>query len=536
MYRRIYCGVAALALLCATGTASAQDFSTQRLSDSVRHISSDDFQGRYPGTIGEGRTLEWLQTQYQALGLEPGGRDGQWLQPVELKRYTPVEGAAKASWTDAQGQFHALEVGKDILLRAISNDGAADLQNLGVVFAGYGIVAPERGWDDYGSLDVTGKIVLVVAGEPDGDLFNGPYTTNYQSGAYKADEARRRGAVAVLTVSKSGAGDAAWTRSAQFNNRQRAQAPGAADLEATGSINADVAKALGLDLDVLMPQLGSGDFRAFDLEGLSLSLETAETIDVLKTNNFVARIPGTTHPEETVIYSAHWDHVGINERVAGHDKIHNGAWDNASGTVGLVEMARAFKAGEAPARTVVFLHVTAEEMGLLGAYAYTADPIYPLETTVANINIDMLPITGPTHDLPIFGKGQNSLEDSLQALADTQGRRVTDDYQPAQGFYYRSDHFPFARAGVPALMTWHGWDWVEGGREAGEAAWKAKFGADYHRPSDEWSEALDWRSAVQNLTLLYRLGLDLANSRQWPTWKPASEFGQVRERSADARQ
>jgi Zn-dependent M28 family amino/carboxypeptidase len=180
--------------------------------------------------------------------------------------------------------------------------------------------------------------------------------------------------------------------------------------------------------------------------------------------------------------------------------------------------------------------MAAEEMGLLGAYAYTADPVYPLATTVADINIDMLPLSPPTRDIAIFGKGQNDLEDRLQVLAEAEGRYVGDDGMPEQGFYYRSDHFPFARAGVPALMTWHGWDWDEGGREAGEAAWRARFGADYHRPSDEWSEDLDFRSAVENLTLLYRLGLDLANSEDWPGWKPTSEFGNVRERTAAARQ
>ncbi|WP_333611536.1 M28 family peptidase, partial [Brevundimonas bullata] len=208
---------------------------------------------------------------------------------------------------------------------------------------------------------------------------------------------------------------------------------------------------------------------------------------------------------------------------------------NASGTVGVVEMARQLKAAPAPDRTIVFAHMAAEEMGLLGGYAYVADPVYPLETTVADINIDMLPLSGPTRDVPIFGKGQNSLEDDLQALAEKEGRYVSDDGQPEQGFYYRSDHFPFARAGVPALMPWHGVDWVDGGKEAGLAGWKARFGADYHKPSDEWSADWDLRSAVENLTLLYRLGLQLANSDAWPTWKPTSEFGQVRATSDAAR-
>ena len=535
MYRRFISGVAATALLLVAGSAAAQDFSAQRLSDDIRTISADDFQGRYPGTDGEKKTLDWLQAQYEAMGLAPGGPNGQWLQVIDLKRYTPVADSAKASWTGADGQVHALTPGADITLRAVSNDGRASIANAGVVFAGYGIHAPERGWDDYGGLDVTGKIVMIVGGEPDGNLFNGPYTTNYQSGAYKADEAKRRGALGVITVSKATATDTAWTRMVQGNARTRTLTPGAADTEFSGAINADTAKAMGLDMAELAPRISTGDFRAFALPGVTLSVEAAETTDTLRTHNLLAKIPGTKRPNETIIYSAHWDHVGVNERAPGEDKVFNGAWDNASGTIGVVEMARQLKAAPAPERTIVFAHMAAEEMGLLGAYAYVADPVYPLATTVADINIDMLPLSGPTKDVPIFGKGQNSLEDDLQALAEKEGRYVSDDGQPEQGFYYRSDHFPFVRAGVPALMPWHGVDWVNGGREAGLAAWKAKFGADYHKASDEWSADWDLTSAVENLTLLYRLGLDLANGDEWPTWKPTSEFGQVRATTDAAR-
>ena len=537
MFGRLICGVAASALLASAmpGLVQAQDFSAQRLSDEIRTISADDFQGRYPGTEGEKKTLDWLQAQYEAMGMEPGGPNGQWLQVIDLKRFTPVAGAAKASWTGADGQVHALTPGTDITLRAVSNDGKATIADAGLVFAGYGIHAPERGWDDYGDIDVTGKIVIVISGEPDGELFNGPYATNYQSGAYKADEAKRRGALGVITLVKAAAGDAAWTRMASGNDRTRTLTPGAADTEFSGAINADTAKALGLDLEALTARTASGDFRAFALPDVKLSLEAAETIDTLRTHNLLAKITGTKRPNETIIYSAHWDHVGVNERAPGEDKVFNGAWDNASGTIGVVEMARQLKAAPAPDRTIVFAHMAAEEMGLLGAYAYVADPVYPLATTVADINIDMLPLSGPTKDVPIFGKGQNSLEDDLQALAEKEGRYVSDDGQPEQGFYYRSDHFPFVRAGVPALMPWHGVDWVNGGREAGLAAWKAKFGADYHKASDEWSADWDLTSAVENLTLLYRLGLDLANGDEWPTWKPTSEFGQVRATTDAAR-
>ncbi|HZW14756.1 MAG TPA: M28 family peptidase [Brevundimonas sp.] len=542
MFRKMMGGVVVAAVLLAAGMASAQNISAERISNDIRTISADEYQGRYPGTEGERMTLSWLQAQYEAMGLEPGGPDGQWLQPVTLKRFTPVEGAPSASWTGPDGVSHPLTVGTDVTLRAVSNDGKASITNAPLVFAGYGITAPERNWDDYGDVDVRGKVVIVISGEPDGEVFNGAYDTNYESGAYKADEAFRRGAVGIVTLVAEPASSHVWQRAVRSAGRTRTLTPGAADLEFSMGVNHDVAMqwatAAGLDM-ALLGSIGSGAFKAVPLNGVTLSAATEETSETLVTHNLLARIPGTERPNETIIYSAHWDHVGgeaQHPETPGDDKIFNGAWDNASGTAGVVEMARQISQAPRPERSIVFAHMAAEEMGLMGAYGYAADPVWPLETTVADINIDMLPLSGPTRDIPIFGKGQNDLEDRLQALAEPLGRYVTDDSMPEQGFYYRSDHFPFARMGVPALMPWHGWDWVEGGKEAGEAAWRAKFGADYHKPSDEWSEDLNFTSAVENLTLLYHLGLDLANSEDWPSWKPTSEFAQVRARSDAARQ
>ena len=540
MFRKTMGGVAVAAVLLVAGTAAAQDFSAARISDGIRTISADEFQGRYPGTEGERLTLAWLQTQYEAMGLAPGGPDGQWLQPVELKRYTPVAGAT-AGWTGPDGTVHALTVGSDIAVRAIANDGRASIRNAGLVFAGHGIFAPERQWDDYGDADVRGNVVIVVAGEPDGERFNGEYTTHYQSGAYKADEAFRRGAVGVVTLVMAPAASPQWQGAVRGNARTRTLTPGAADLEFSGAIHHDVAAAwaaaAGVDIGRL-PDLAGGSFKAVALNGVSLSVEASETIDTLVTHNLLARIPGSEFPDETIIYSAHWDHVGGEAQHPGvqGDNIWNGAWDNASGTVGVVEMARQLSAAPAPKRSIVFAHMAAEEMGLLGAYGYTASPVWPLETTVADINIDMLPLSGPTRDLPIFGKGQNDLEDRLQLLAAAEGRVVTDDREPEQNYFYRSDHFPFARAGVPAIMPWHGVDLDEGGVAVGLPAYRAKFDADYHQASDEWSAELDFSSAVENLTLLYQLGLDLANSGDWPGWKPTSEFAVVRARSDGARQ
>lgn len=542
MFRRFIGGVAAAGLLLAAGATGAQDFTAARLSDQIRHISSDEFNGRFPGTEGERKVLDWLQAQYEAMGFQPGGPNGQWLQHVELRTYRPAEGAARAGWTGPDGQMHALTPGTDIVVRAATNDGKADVRAAEVVFAGYGITAPERNWDDYGDIDVRGKVVVVLSGEPDGDLFNGPYNTYYASIARKSDEAFARGAVGIVTLVMGAATDPLWTGTVRTGNHPRMLSPGSADLEFSGAINHDLAlvwaQAAGVD-PASLANTGGGSFKALALPGVRLSVQAEERITTIVTHNLMAKIEGTTHPDEYLIYSAHWDHEGgahQNPNTQGEDKIYNGAWDNASGTIGILEMARQFKAGPAPERTVIFAHMAAEEMGLKGAYAYAADPVYPLETTVANINIDMLPLSGPTRDLPIFGKGQNDLEDRLQAILEPLGRYVDDDGRPEQGFYYRSDHFPYARMGVPAIMPWHGIDWVEGGEAVGKAAWDAKFAADYHKPSDEWSADWDLRSAVENLTVFYRLGQDLANSRDWPQWKPTSEFGAIRARSDAARQ
>src|SRR5690606_2017461 len=311
-------------------------------------------QGRYPGTEGEKKTLDWLQAQYEAMGMEPGGPDGQWLQVIDLKRLTP-KGQPTLIWSGAMPQGRALIAGADFTLRAMNDAAAGAVIDAPVVFAGYGIHAPERGWDDYGDLDVTGAVVLVVAGEPDGELFNGPYATNYQSAAYKADEAKRRGAVAGLTVIDGDAGAAAWRRETGGATRTRTLSRGSAELTLSGAVNRDIAAEMGVNLATLRPRLQTGDFRAFPLD-VRITASAEEAVEILRTHNLLARITGSERPNEAIIYSAHWDHVGVNENAAGDDKIFNGAWDNASGTIGVVEMARQLKAAPTPKRSIVFAH------------------------------------------------------------------------------------------------------------------------------------------------------------------------------------
>jgi hypothetical protein len=521
---------AALALVAGLIAAPAlgQDISAERLADGIRTISSDAFGGRMPGTEGEAMTLAWLQAEYEAMGLEPGGADGQWLQPVDVSRY--ALNTARATWTaEGADPVHVLNLGVDAQLRSVANDGRASIQSAPLALIGYGIHAPERGWDDFGDLDVRSKIVVAIRGEPDHAAFSGPYASLYDTEFYKRAEAFRRGAIGFLTIGPvQGRGTA-----------ETVLFPGIHDMELLGSVSMPVVqkwvRGAGLDTAVL-DTFESGQFRAVDLSGVTLSAEVEEQVAVQRTYNLLARIPGTDRPDETVLYSAHWDHVGTRETPDSNgDTIYNGAWDNASGTVGVVEVARAMAAAPRPARSIVFAHMTAEEQGLLGAFWYAANPVWPLETTVADINIDMLPLSAPTRDLAIFGFGQNTLEDDLGALAVAEGRVVTGDREPDQNYFYRSDHFPYALKGVPTLMPWHGVDLDEGGVEVGLPAYQALFRAHYHQRSDEWREDYDLSSAVENLVLLTRLGLDLANSDRWPDWKPGSEFAATRATSADSR-
>lgn len=535
MFRRLLGGIAAAAVLLAAGASLAQDISAGRLSDHIRVLADDSFQGRVSGQQpGEQLTLDYLQAQYEAMGLQPGGPDGQWLQPVTLFRFTPAR-APVASWSGPDGVPHALTA-TDIQLRSANDSGRVHIADAPVVFAGYGITAPERGWDDYGDLDVTGKVVIVLAGEPAGELFRGDYNTLYSSAGYKKMEALRRGAVGVVTLILD---PGSWQGMAGRPGRTRTTVEGLDPIPFTGSVGPQTAmqwgSAAGIDHGA-MATVDTGRFKAIEMTGVRLTVDIEESREEIQTYNLLAKIEGSDNPDEVVIFSAHWDHVGVGSPDAHGDTIFNGAWDNASGTAGILELARAFSLSPRPQRTVVFAHMAAEEMGLLGAYAYAVDPVYPLETTVANLNIDMLPLSGPTRDFAIFGFGQNTLEDDLAVLAEAEGRYVTDDREPEQNYYFRSDHFPFARAGVPALMPWHGVDLVEGGIEVGLPEYQALFSRDYHQRSDEWRADYDLRSAVENLTLMYALAWDLANSDRWPGWKPDSEFGAIRARSDAARQ
>jgi hypothetical protein len=512
----------------AVASAATPQFSAQRLSDHIKYLASDQMEGRFPGLVGERLTLAYLQAQYEAMGLEPGGRDGSWLQPVELVRFTP-ERAPTAAWTGADGARHVLTSGTDITLRAGAADPVVQIAGAPLVFAGYGVSGPT--WDDYGSTDLTGKVVVVLRGQPES---MGADPNFYGSTTHKMQEALKRGAVGVITLQDQ---DGRWRRAVGGASRPQMTVKGAEDARFTGAINLATATAIGgAPFEAALAKAKVGALGGAVALPARLDVDIAETTEVIHSNNLLAKIPGTERPDEYVFYSAHWDHVGkARTPNADGDDIFNGAWDNASGTAGLIEMARAFKAGPAPKRTVVFLHVTAEEQGLLGSEAYAADPVYPLAMTAADINIDMLPFTPATRDVAVFGVGKSELEDILARFAAAQGRVVTGDGYPQEGFYYRSDHFNFAAGGVPALMPWTGRDFVQGGIEAGKPYYEGQMERYYHKLTDEWRADYDFTAALQNLDLLYRLGLTVADSESWPAWKPTAEFNAIRDRTADQR-
>ena len=538
MLARLLRGAAASALvLCAAAPALAQDFSAQRLSDHIKYLADDRLEGRFPGKIGEELTLAYLQAQYEAMGLEPGGPNGSWLQEVDLVRLTPTK-PATGSWTGPDGQTHAIEQGLSLRAGMVAPGAAAaelKLDGLPLVFAGYGVVAPERGWDDYGNIDLTGKVVVVLGGQP---AAFGADPNFYGSGAHKTAEALKRGAVGVLTLVTN-----PNARGMRGGTRPRMTIVGSADPQFTGMISMEVAEAMAASQNARMADLvelakAGGAFKAHD-SGIRIGVDIAESAEVIRSHNLLAKITGTERPDEYLVYSAHWDHVGKAATPnAEGDDIFNGAWDNASGTSGVVEMARAFAAGPKPKRTVVFLHVTAEEQGLLGSEWYANNPVYPLATTAADINIDMLPFTPATRSVAIFGPGKSTLEDDLERLVRAQGRDggVVGDGEPEQGFYYRSDHFNFAAGGVPALMPWTGVDFVEGGEEVGRPYYQAQMRTYYHNLEDEWRADYDFTAALQNLEVLYKLGREIADGTAWPQWKPTAEFGRIRAESDAERQ
>ena len=507
------------------------------LGQGIQDLAADSMGGRAPASWGEERTVQYLQRQFEGLGLEPGNGVS-WVQEVPLVSLTadPDMGAV----IRGRGTVNRLQHGSDFVAvteRVVEEIG---LEESELVFVGYGIVAPEFDWNDYDGVDVRGKTAVVLVNDPgyatgDDALFNGRSMTYYGRWTYKYEEAARQGADGVLIVHQTGPAGYPWAvveagwSGPQFMLAETGDAPQA---KVQGWISEETARTVfaqgRLDFDARAAQAATREFTPYET-GLNVSLTLRNSIERSTSRNVLALLPGSKRPEELVIYTAHWDHLGTDPAL-GPDSIYNGALDNASGTSGLLQVAGAFAAlKKAPARSVLFMAVTAEEQGLLGTAYYASHPVYPLDATVATVNMDGLNIWGPTSDVTVVGYGMSELDDVLQAAADGAGRSLAPDPEPEKGSYFRSDHFEFAKRGVPSLYADAGVQDLEHGEEWARERREEYTRDHYHKPSDEYDPSWNLEGAVQDLRLMFSVGHTLATGDPWPNWREGTEFKALRD-------
>jgi Zn-dependent M28 family amino/carboxypeptidase len=530
--------------------ASTGSFDPARLSQIDKTISSDAFEGRGPATRAEQKTVDYIIAQFKAAGVEPGGDlvDGkrQWTQAVPL---------LKSEWSSApqftlnlgNGQRIPLTQGDQIALKApLNGDHSLNLANVPLVFAGYGVTAPERSWDDFKGVDVRGKLLVVLINDPDFDGgdgdFDGKSMTYYGRWTYKYEEAARRGAAGMLIVHETDPASYGWNTVKNSNTNTQFDIvrhdPRGSHTAFESWIQRPLAEqifaASGLNFDQAKAQAKTRGFRPIPLKA-TLSARGEAQVATITSHNVVGYLRGKTRPDETVIYSAHWDHLGIGKPDETGDTIYNGALDNATGTAQLIEQARVFAHEPRTDRSIVFLSVTAEEKGLLGSEYYAQNPLYPVAKTAGVLNTDGGSIYGPARNFTISGNAKLGLLDLLIAQGKKQGRYYSPDPHPEAGHFFRSDHFPMAKVGIPAISFGEGNDLVNGGVARGEAMGKEYIDKQYHQPSDEWSPSWDFTGMAEDANLLHIVGRDLANSRAWPNWSEDSEFRAIRDRSAGDR-
>jgi Zn-dependent M28 family amino/carboxypeptidase len=544
--------LAATAIALTAFPAAAQDmgpFDPARLSAIDKTISDDSFQGRGPATPAETKTIDYIVEQFQAAGVQPGGDtvngQRQWTQNVPLLE-SSWAGTPQMTLT-LDGKPVTLTQGEEIAARAPTNGmKGLDLSKVPLVFVGYGVKAPERDWNDFKGEDMHGKIMVVLVNDPDfeggeGD-FGGKAMTYYGRWTYKYEEGARQGAAGVLVIHETKPASYGWNTVKNSNTNTMFDIvrddPAAEHPPLEGWIQKDLAErifaASGLSFDAMKAAAKKKDFHPVPLKA-TLSVDGTANTGVITSHNVVGWLPGTTHPDETVIYSAHWDHLGIGKPDETGDTIYNGGLDNGTGIAQLIEQARVFAHEPRTERSVVFLAVTAEEKGLLGSDYYAQNPLFPAAKTAGVINTDGGAIHGPAKNFTISGNAKLGLLDMLIAEGKKQGRYYTPDPHPEAGHFYRSDHFSFAKTGVPAISFGDGNDLVNGGIERGEALAEEYTVKHYHQPSDEWSADWDFTGMAQDANLLHNLGRDLANSRAWPNWGPQSEFRAIRDKTAAQR-
>ena len=526
----------------ATPPAAAHTFTADiteaDFADMVKALSSDEFEGRAPGSVGEEKTTAYLEAQMKRIGLQPGN-NGSYFQDVPMVETTADEAATTMTLATAKGD-HALKFGTDYVIGTRTGQTEVKLDASDMVFVGYGVDAPEQQWNDYAGQDWTGKTVVMFVNDPgfhakDETLFGGNRMTYYGRWTYKFEEAARKGAAAALIVHDTAGASYGWDVVKNSWAGPQYDLPAKDDPEKRiplqGWLSAEAARQLfadaGLDLDAAYASAGKRGFKPVPLKAKA-TVSLKSSITEKTSRNVIGVQPGATKPDEAVLYMAHWDHLGKHEGEEG-DNIYNGAVDNATGVAGILEIAEAFAHQDPkPARSVVFVAVTLEESGLLGSKYYVAHPTFPMDKIAGVINLDAMSVGGKSRDFVVTGKGNSELEDMLKVYADQQGRVLTEEGNPAGGYYFRSDHFNFAKAGVPALYAKGGNDLLEGGVEAGKAA-SEEYAKRYHQASDEMHEGWKLDGVVQDLQALYGVGKDLAVQDKWPNWYEGNPFKAARD-------
>ncbi len=517
------------------------EIALKTMQDVVTALASDEFEGRAPGTPGEEKTVALLIERFKAAGLKPGNGSS-WTQDVPLVEMT-AKNVSALRFTGGKTPL-ALTYGTQFVAGSYRIQPQTVVKDSDVVFVGYGINAPEKGWNDYAGVDVKGKTVVILVNDPDWQTpdtkgeFNGRAMTYYGRWTYKYEEAARQGAAAALIVHDTEPAAYGWNvvQSSWTGTQYLAATKndGADQTAANGWIQLDQTKALfagaGQDFDALREAAKKKGFKAVPLTGVQASLRFDNDITRKMSKNVVGLLPGAKRADEYVLYTAHWDHLGRCEAVNGDD-ICNGAIDNATGTAALVALAEAHVKAGAPDRSLVFLAVTAEESGLLGSKYYAENPIFPLKQTVGGVNMDALSGSGPAKDLIVIGRGKSELDAFLEKAASTEKRAVVTEPTPEKGFYYRSDHFSLAKLGVPMLYFDGGEDLVVGGKEAGRK-WAENYTANqYHAPSDDMSAITSWDGMMADLRLYYAVARMMAMSDAWPNWVEGDEFRAIRDKS-----
>ena len=527
-----------LALVACTPPGPSGDeppvVSAERLMEHIKILSSDEFGGRAPGSEGEEKTVSYLTEKFKQIGLTPGNPDGTYVQNVPLVGVMATEDSHLFLIERRKTEELAPGLGYVAWTKRVVEDVAAEGD---LVFVGYGVVAPEYGWDDYKDVDVRGKVLVMLVNDPPAEgKFGGEAMTYYGRWTYKYEIASQKGAAGAFIVHETIPAGYPWEvvtgswAGEQFDlvtedkNQGRVAVEGWFSLDATRALF----ERAGLDFTAEIEKAKSADFRPVPL-GVRVRADIRNRLRTVESKNVVARLEGTEAADEVALFLAHWDHLGTREGVEGDD-VFNGAYDNATGTAGLIELARAFSTLDPkPRRSVVFLAVTAEEQGLLGSRFYAQNPLYPVAKTVAAINMDGANVWGRSRDVTVVGMGQSTLDDLARRLAAEQERVVVPDTEPQKGFYYRSDHFELAKVGIPSFYADPGVDFLGKPEGWGQRERERYVAEDYHKPSDEVKEWWDLSGMVEDLELFFAMGRHLATSDEWPEWKPGTEFKSIRD-------